>query len=220
MPGRWAGRRVLITSGPTREPLDPVRYLSNPSSGRMGFALAAEARRRGARVTVVSGPTALRSPAGVRVLPVTTGLEMYRRTLALSGSADVVIAAAAVSDWRFARTSRHKIKRTARALRLTLTPNPDIILEVGRRRRRGSAQVLVGFALETRGRLRAAREKMRRKRLDIIVANDPSSLAGPSSRAAILTRGGGARLLPALAKRRLAGEVLGAVEALWRKRSS
>ena len=131
----WKGKTVLITSGPTREHLDPIRFLTNASSGKMGWALAAEARRRGARTIVISGPCALTPLAGVKTVAVVTGLQMLRETLARCAAADVVIAAAAVSDWRFAEVRSRKLKRGKDALRLTLKPNPDIIKAVSRRRK-------------------------------------------------------------------------------------
>lgn len=208
----WRGRRVLITSGPTREYLDPIRFLSNASSGRMGFALARQARRRGAAVTVVSGPCPARLPAGVRVILVVSALEMRRRVLALCGRSDVVIAAAAVSDYRLRSPAAHKLRRWSRPLRLTLIPNPDIIKEVGLRRRPG--QVLAGFALESRPGLSAARRKMRDKGLDLIVANGPSSLGANRSRAVLLRRDGVVRALPALSKDALAGRILEEIRSL------
>ncbi len=184
------GRRVLITSGPTREPLDPVRYLSNASSGAMGFALAAAARRAGARVTVVSGPTALPSPRGVAVVPVETARQMRRETLKRSRAAALVVGAAAVCDWRAARPARVKLKRGPGALRLTLLPNRDIIKDAASRRRPG--QVFVGFALET-GRAEArARAKLARKGLDLVVANGPGNLGSSRARVALVFRRGAA----------------------------
>lgn len=175
----WRGRRVLITSGPTREHLDPVRFLTNASSGRMGWALAAEAQRQGARVTVVTGPVGLAPLRGVETVTVVSALDMRRQTLKRARAADLVIAAAAVSDWRFERTSPHKIKRKPGPVRLTLLPNPDIIKEVGRRRRPG--QVLVGFALETRRVVASARRKLEDKRLDLVVANSAATLGAEAS---------------------------------------
>lgn len=213
-PSPWAGRRVLITSGPTREHLDPIRFMSNASSGRMGWALAARARALGARVTLVTGPCALPPLPGILTIPVVTALQMRRQTLARCGAADVVIAAAAVSDWRFARVSRHKVKRSAASLRLTLIPNPDIIKEVARRRRKAPPQVLVGFALETRRRLAAAREKMKAKGLDLIVANGPSSLGGGKTSCVILGAGGGVSLVRSATKDSAARAILGAAGVL------
>lgn len=186
----WRGRRVLITSGPTREPLDPIRFLTNASTGRMGWALAAEAKRLGASVCVVTGPCALEPLAGVETVPVVTALEMRREVLERSRAADVVVGAAAVSDWRFARTARHKIKRKPGAVRLTLVPNPDIIKDAARRRRPG--QVFVGFALETRRAEAYARKKLREKGLDLIVANGPASLGSDASDWTLIDGEGGA----------------------------
>jgi phosphopantothenoylcysteine decarboxylase/phosphopantothenate--cysteine ligase len=182
------GRRVLITSGPTREHLDPIRFLTNASSGAMGFALACAARSLGAKVTVVSGPTALRAPRGVAVVPVVTALEMRRETLKRSRAALLVIGAAAVCDWRFAAVARHKIKRRAGPLRLTVVPNPDIIKNAAARRRPG--QVFVGFALETRRASEHARAKLVGKGLDLIVANGPENLASGRARATLVSREG------------------------------
>lgn len=150
---------------------------------------------------------------------VTTGLEMYRKTLSLCRRSDVVIGAAAVSDWRFAAPVRHKIKRSARPVRLTLVPNPDIIKEVARRRRLGSGQVVVGFALETKHWLRAAADKLAAKGLDLVVANGPASLSGERSRAAIIGRAGKPRILPPLSKRELAKRILKAIEREWKEKS-
>jgi phosphopantothenoylcysteine decarboxylase/phosphopantothenate--cysteine ligase len=180
------GRRVLITSGPTREPLDPVRFLSNASSGAMGFALADAARSLGAKVTVVSGPVSLPAPRGVAVVPVETALEMRRETLKRSRAAALVIGAAAVSDWRFAARASRKIKRRPGPLRLTLLPNPDIIREAASRRRPG--QVFVGFALETGRAAARARAKLKAKGLDLVVANGPSSLSSGRIRATLVSR--------------------------------
>lgn len=208
------GRTVLITSGPTREYLDPVRFMTNSSSGRMGFALARRARALGARVMVVSGPTALSAPTGVEVFPVTTGLEMHERVMRLRARADVVIGAAAVSDWRFAAASTRKLKRRPGALRLTLLPNPDIIKDVGRRRRAKRRQVVVGFALETHDRLAHARRKLSAKGLDLIVINGPSALERRRSQAVVLRRDGTQRRQPEASKDSLARTILEEVEAL------
>ncbi len=188
------GRTVLITSGPTREFLDPVRFLSNASSGAMGFALAAAARAAGAKVVVVSGPTPLSPPTGVCVVPVTTALEMLRETLKRSSRADAVIGAAAVSDWRVAHAAAHKIKRNGSPRRLTLIANPDIIKEAAAKRRPG--QVFVGFALETRRATKSARRKLARKGLDLIVANGPESLASGRIAATLVAKDWTRRLPP------------------------
>ncbi len=188
------GRTVLITSGPTREFLDPVRYLTNASSGAMGFALAVAARALGAKVTVISGPTNLEPPPGVRVIPVVTALEMRRETLRRSRSATIIIGAAAVSDWRVARMSSHKIKRNNSSLRLTLIPNPDIIKDAAAKRRPG--QLFVGFALETRRATAHARKKLARKGLDLVVANGVPSLASNRIAATLVAKDWTRRLPP------------------------
>ncbi|TBR23450.1 hypothetical protein EPO15_06015 [bacterium] len=202
------GRTVVITSGPTREPLDPVRYLTNASSGRMGAALASAALRRGAKVVVVAGPGAP-VPARARAVPVVTALEMRRRTLAEARRADVVIAAAAVGDWRFASVSTKKLKRSSRGLTLRLVPNPDIVAEVARRRR-GALPLVVGFALETHDWLKHAAGKLARKGLDLVVANEARVLGSDRTRVALVDAEGALVLAP-MTKVRAAGAVLARV---------
>jgi phosphopantothenoylcysteine decarboxylase/phosphopantothenate--cysteine ligase len=196
---------VLITSGPTREYMDPVRFLTNASSGAMGFALAAAAKDLGARVCVVSGPVAAAAPRGVQVVQVTTALQMLSAVRARARRADLVIGAAAVSDWRFARTSAHKIKRGSGAVRLTVVPNPDIIRDAASRRRPG--QVFVGFALETRRVAANARAKLVRKGLDLVVANGPENIASGRARASLVARHG-VRPLPEGTKARVARAIV------------
>ncbi len=167
-----SGRRVVVTAGPTREPIDPVRFISNPSSGKMGYALAAVAARRGAEVVLVSGPTVLADPAGARVVRVETAEEMARAVAAESGAMDLFIGAAAVSDYRPAAAAPHKIKKGAGEEVLTLTRTPDILAGLGERL--GGAPggpVLVGFAAETEEVIARAREKLKRKHCDLVVAN-------------------------------------------------
>lgn len=209
------GRRVLITSGPTREYLDPVRFLTNASSGAMGFALAAAAKAAGARVTVISGPVVLPPPAGVPVVAVTAALEMRRETLRRSGKADVVIAAAAVSDWRVAKSAAHKIKRNAGPLRLTLVPNPDIIKDAAARRRPG--QIFVGFALETRRATAHAKGKLVRKGLDLVVANGPATLSSGRIAATLVGKDRTRRLAPGT-KASVAKIVVAEIERLLHER--
>ncbi len=204
-------RRVLITAGPTREYLDPVRYLTNASSGAMGFALAEAARRRGAEVVVISGPTCVRAPKGIRLVPVVSARQMFKKTVAASRRADVVIGAAAVGDWRVSRVAAGKIKKTGGKLTLSLVPNPDIIREVFRRRR-GHRPVIVGFALETDRLLSNAKKKLKKKGLDLIVANRETSIGGSRTRIAILERGGRTRRFPPGTKRRAAGLILDQIE--------
>jgi phosphopantothenoylcysteine decarboxylase / phosphopantothenate---cysteine ligase len=165
-----AGERVLITAGATREEIDPVRFISNHSSGRMGFALAEAARARGAEVTVVAGATSACAPAGIRVVRALSAEEMRAAVLKELSGTTVFIAAAAVADYRPAARAESKLKKSASALTLALEPTPDILAEVARARRDGL--LVFGFAAETEKVLEHARDKLRRKNLDAIVAND------------------------------------------------
>lgn len=166
------GRRVVVTAGPTREPIDPVRFISNPSSGKMGYALAAVAARRGAEVVLVSGPTTLPDPAGLRTVRVETAEEMARAVEAAAGAMDLFIGAAAVSDYRPAVAAPQKLKKRPGDESLQLTRTPDILAGLGARLAgRPDAPVLVGFAAETDGVIANAREKLKTKRCDLVVAN-------------------------------------------------
>jgi len=163
------GESVLVTAGPTCEDLDPVRFLTNRSSGKMGYALAEAAARRGARVLLVSGPTALEPPAGVELISVRSAEEMHRAVLARAAESTVVIKAAAVADYRPVAPQAKKIKRGAARLMLELEPTPDILADVAREK---GDRILVGFAAETDHVAEHAREKLAAKRADLIVAND------------------------------------------------
>jgi phosphopantothenoylcysteine decarboxylase/phosphopantothenate--cysteine ligase len=167
-----AGRRVLVTAGPTREPIDPVRFISNPSSGKMGYALARVAARRGAEVVLVSGPTALPDPPGVRTIRVETAEEMARAVDAEADRMDVFVGAAAVSDYRPATRAAHKLKKQPGDETLRLTRTPDILAGLGARlSARQDRPVLVGFAAETDGLVANARAKLEAKGCDLVVAN-------------------------------------------------
>jgi phosphopantothenoylcysteine decarboxylase/phosphopantothenate--cysteine ligase len=168
--GDLAGERVLITTGATREEIDPVRFISNHSSGRMGFALAEAARARGAEVTVVAGTTSAQPPAGVRILRAISAEEMRAAVMREVGGASVFIAAAAVADYRPSARADEKIKKASSALTLALEPTPDILAEVSGARRDGL--LVVGFAAETERVIANARDKLTRKNLDAVVAND------------------------------------------------
>lgn len=213
-----AGEIVLITAGPTREALDPVRYLSNRSSGRMGYALAAAAARRGARVRLISGPTALPVPAGVERLEVTTAAEMAAAALAEFEACTLAICAAAVADYRPVAPQPQKIQKTAERLQLELVRNPDILAELGRRKTR---QRLVGFAAETDSA--AARERARDKRAakhaDLMVLNDvlqPGIGFDAADNAVTLITAAAERDLPRASKAVIADAILDAVLALPR----
>lgn len=191
-----AGRTVMITAGPTREEIDPVRYISNHSSGKMGYALARAARRRGAQVFLVSGPTALPEPAGVKLVKVTSASEMQSEVLARVSECDVIIKAAAVADYRPLVRSSNKIKKNTDAITIELVKNPDILARLG-----GMDSVLkprpllVGFAAETDDLAANAAKKLNEKKLDMIVANDVSQAdAGfnvDTNRALLLFKDGG-----------------------------
>lgn len=164
-----AGRRVLVTAGPTWEALDPVRHIANRSSGKMGYALARVARRRGAEVTLVTGPTALSLPGGVTCVRVTSAREMQKAALHHAAVADCVVMAAAVGDYRPTESSAHKIKRGRAELELRLAPNPDILAELSAL---PGPRVLVGFAAETRDLVANARRKLQAKGVHLMIAND------------------------------------------------
>ena len=203
-----AGLEVVVTAGPTAEPLDPVRFITNRSSGKMGYALAAAARARGADVTLISGPTALDAPAGVNVVRIRTTQELYDAVMAHAG-ADVVIQAAAPADYRAREVSPTKIKRTGETLMVELVPNPDIAAALGERKRAG--QTLVGFAAETNDVVANAQGKLRRKSLDLIVANDVTRAgAGFDVDTNIITLidAGSTRELPLMTKREAADRIL------------
>jgi phosphopantothenoylcysteine decarboxylase/phosphopantothenate--cysteine ligase len=204
----WQGRKVLVTAGPTRESIDPVRYLSNHSSGKMGFALAQAAAAFGADVTLVSGPVSLADPEGVEVIRVTTALEMHREVVNRFADADVVIKAAAVADYRPAVTSDQKIKKGG-DMTLTMVRNPDILAELGKQK---TGQILVGFAAETENLQENARGKLHSKNLDMIVANDltleGAGFAADTNVVKLYYRDGRELALPKMAKTELARRIL------------
>jgi phosphopantothenoylcysteine decarboxylase/phosphopantothenate--cysteine ligase len=202
------GERVLVTAGPTREMIDPVRYISNRSSGRMGYGLATAARRRGADVVLVSGPTTLTPPAAVTFVPVETAEEMREAVLHHAADATIVIKAAAVADYRVKRPSDTKIKGK-HDVTLELTANPDILAEVAARRPRA---FLVGFAAETHDVATHAQAKLESKGVDLMVANDVSQAGigfdAEDNEVLLLDRAGGRRALPRMSKPALADVIL------------
>ena len=206
----WSGRKVLISAGPTQEAIDPVRFLSNRSSGKMGYALAEAARARGADVVLVSGPTSLPVPAGVEYCPVITAEEMHKALTTQLDWSDTVIMAAAVADFRPARPSAHKIKkRRGPVTHLDLEATDDILCELRDRR---TSQVLVGFAAETDDLLAHAKEKLHAKGLDLLVANDVtapgSGFGSDTNRVWLLAREADPEELPLLSKRDVADRIL------------
>ncbi|MBZ5639282.1 MAG: bifunctional phosphopantothenoylcysteine decarboxylase/phosphopantothenate--cysteine ligase CoaBC [Acidobacteriia bacterium] len=203
-----AGKRIVVTAGPTREPIDPVRFLSNRSSGRMGYALAAAAARRGAAVVLVSGPVELAPPHGVEVVRVTTSDEMRRAVLEARAGAHAVIMAAAVSDF-VTEPAASKIKKGPEGLTLTLARGPDILAELGREK---GDLLLVGFAAETEDLLARAREKLEAKNLDFVVANDVSApgrgIEATRNAVTILDRAGGSFEVAEASKAEVADAIL------------
>ena len=206
------GVRVLIGAGRTEEALDPVRVLTNRSSGRMGFAIAEAARDRGADVTVVAGPVSAELPHGVTLVHVTSALEMQRALQAAAARAHVVVMAAAVADYRPAKVSREKLKRSAGPATLTLTPNPDILAGLGAARVAG--QVLVGFALETSDGVANARAKRKAKGVDLIVLNSPADGIGTVTNKVTLVDATSTLEVPRSGKREVAEAILDRVLAL------
>jgi len=213
-----AGRTVLVTAGPTREELDPVRYLSNYSSGKMGYAIARAARNRGAQVVLISGPVELPAPQKVELVPVTSAREMHAAVMARSDQADVIIKAAAVADFRPAQRAGDKLKKgDVNQVRLELVRNPDILAELGNQR--GPA-LLVGFAAETGDLLAHARKKLEEKGADLIVANDVTApgagFGGDTNLVWLLDRNGGVEELPCLPKEEVAARLLDHIQSLLR----
>jgi phosphopantothenoylcysteine decarboxylase/phosphopantothenate--cysteine ligase len=210
--GPLAGRKIIVTAGGTREPLDPIRFLGNRSSGRMGYALARAARDRGAHVTLIS-TTGQPAPFGVEWVPVQTAAEMADATLEAFGRADALLMAAAVADYRPAAAADQKIKKAKDGLTLDLVRTTDILAQVADLRR--ADQVVVGFAAETQDLLPNAREKLQRKRLDLIVANDARQAMGAdTNQVTLIGADGSVRELPVLPKETVAEQVLDRVTDL------
>lgn len=201
--------RVLVTAGPTVERIDPVRYLTNDSSGKMGYALARAARDRGARVILLTGPVHIAPPQGVELVPVTSTQSLYDAMLARCGEQDIIVQAAAPADYRVEHPAAQKLKKRAgEPFTLTLVENPDIARAVGERKQPG--QVLVGFAAETENVLENARGKLLSKRLDLIVANDVTAEGagfGTDTNIVTLISHGGVETLPLMSKREVAHRI-------------
>ena len=217
--GAWAGRSILVTAGPTCEDLDPVRYLGNRSTGRMGYAVAAEAAARGARVLLVSGPTSLDPPAGVEATAVRSAAEMHAEVVrrAFEDDVDAVVMAAAVADYTpAAGAERAKIRKSDDDLVLALRRTPDVLAALGARRGDAAKPVLVGFAAETGDAVESARAKRIRKRVDLVVANDvtePGAGFAVDTNVATLVSEAGAEPVSRRSKRDLARVILDWVEA-------
>lgn len=220
----FAGRRVVVSAGGTQEPLDPVRYLGNRSSGRMGYELAAEALRRGADLTLVSAPCSLDPPAGAELVPVRTAADLMVAMRSAAPGADIVIMAAAVADWRPVAVAGGKLKKADGPPPFELEATEDVLAFLGRPEAEGggrrSGQVVVGFAAETSDPEAGARAKLAAKRLDLAVGNlvgapgvvDDSGFEADTNRAVLVDRTGRVDRLPLMSKRELAGVILDAIQ--------
>jgi len=211
-----SGKKVLVTAAGTREPIDPVRYIGNRSSGKMGYAIAEEAANRGAEVVLVSGPSALEASSGIRLIKIETALQMRDAVKEEFIDSDIIIKAAAVADYRASSIAENKIKKDSSTLTLVLEKNPDILFELGQMKQKN--QVLVGFAAETQNLLEFAKKKLHKKNLDYIIANDVSlANAGfntDTNIIKIIDRDGGIEDFPLLRKDLLAKIILDKITAL------
>jgi phosphopantothenoylcysteine decarboxylase/phosphopantothenate--cysteine ligase len=219
-PKDLAKERILVTAGPTEEPIDPVRFLTNPSSGKMGYAIAGAAARRGAKVTLVSGPTHCAPPLQVELVRVRSAEEMRKAVTKAFPKSTSVVMAAAVSDFRTPSRGRQKVKKQDASLTLELEPTPDILLELGKKK---GKRLLIGFAAETQSLVKNAKEKLEKKNLDLIVANDVSrkevGFQSDSNQVKLIGADGKVSELPLLPKRVLAHRLLDEIRLL-RKRSA
>ncbi|HPR15215.1 MAG TPA: bifunctional phosphopantothenoylcysteine decarboxylase/phosphopantothenate--cysteine ligase CoaBC, partial [Smithella sp.] len=219
-PQDLAGVRILITAGPTEEPLDPVRFITNLSSGKMGYALASAAQRRGARVTLVSGPTSLPLPPLEKIVTVRTAREMHKAVLQHYKSARVIIKAAAVADYRPKIVANEKIKKEGKTLFIELERNPDIIAEIGKKK---GNRILVGFAMETQNLLTNARGKLVKKNMDMIVANnlrqEGAGFRTDTNIITVIDRAGKTESLEKMTKIDAAGAILNRIKKLISEKS-
>lgn len=200
-----AGEKVLVTAGPTREPIDPVRFVSNSSSGRMGYAVARTAMKRGAEVVLISGPSSLPVPRGVTFVPVTTAEEMYDACVSHFPQSTTVVMAAAVADYRPVESYETKVKKTEGPISIDMERTRDVLKELGQMK---NGQVLVGFALETEDLAANARKKLREKNLDLVVGNSPGALDSPVNQVTVIDREDSVEVMPELEKDEIADRIL------------
>lgn len=211
-PKDLAGEKVLVTAGPTREAIDPVRFVSNSSSGRMGYALARAARRRGAEVVLVTGPTYLPVPSNMTVVHVTTAEEMYDASVRYFPQSSVVVMSAAVADYRPVKSYASKVKKDAGTLSLDMERTTDVLKYMGKKKKPG--QFLVGFALETENLEDNARKKLQDKNLDLVIGNTPAGLDSEINQVTILNRENSTEVMAPLPKDEVADRILDRVVAL------
>jgi len=218
-PQNLAGEKILITAGPTEEPLDPVRFITNLSSGKMGYALARVARRHGAQVTLITGPTNLSLPSVKNIIKVRTAQEMHKAVIDNYKKSTVIIKAAAVADYRPKIFVKEKIKKDNKPRSIELERNPDIIAEIGQNKKN---IVLIGFAMETKDLLANAREKLKKKNMDLIVANslreEGAGFQTDTNKITIIDREGVVQSLPVMTKIEAAEKILERVEGLLKKK--
>ena len=207
--------RMLVTAGPTREFFDTVRFISNPSSGKMGYAIASEAANRGHTVVLVSGPVALPSPSGVRVIPVVSAAAMFEESRTAFEGCDAAVMTAAVCDYRPSRTLEHKLKKRSRPRPITLVPTRDIAAELGRAK---GNRVLVGFAMEDQNHHAHAEAKLHKKRCDAMVLNGIANVGGDRAEVEILRASGGWSPPMRGTKAKIASRVVDLVEQLVAER--
>lgn len=215
------GKRVLVTAGPTRESLDPVRFITNHSSGKMGYAIAKAARMRGAEVTLVSGPVSITPPFGVELVEVTSALEMYEAVVSRQAGQDIIIKTAAVADYRPAQQAEDKIKKSEGDMSISLVRNPDILKTLGENK--PVAQVLCGFSMETRDLLENSRQKLLHKNADMIVANSLKTTGagfGTDTNVVTIITAKGNQELPLMEKSAVADAVLDQAAALLAQKTS
>lgn len=219
-PQDLAGLSVLVTAGPTREAMDPVRFISNHSTGKMGYAIAQRAQMRGAKVTLVSGPVSLTAPAEVSVIPITSAMQMHDAVMEQLPTHDWVIKAAAVGDYRPETTAEDKLKKKADEMSVALVKNPDILKEIGAKKREN--QTVCGFSMETRDLIQNSRVKLESKNCDMLVANnlktEGAGFAHDTNVATLLYRDGSSEPLSLMQKDSLADIVLDRMLALHRKK--
>lgn len=217
----FKGKKILITAGPTEEPLDPVRFITNLSSGKMGYALAIAAHRRGAEVTLISGPTNLPLPSAEKIIKVRTAKEMHKAVMDHYKKVSIIIKAAAVADYCPKESATEKIKKDKKTLSLELKNNPDIIAEVGKNK---GGRILVGFAMETQNLLTNALEKLKKKNMDLIVANnlreEGAGFRADTNIITIIDRTGKAESFEKMTKIEAAGEILNRVLKIINKKGS
>jgi len=209
-----AGKKILVTAGGTKEPIDPVRFISNRSSGKMGYALASEALKRGAKVTLISTASDLTASPQISLIPVSTTEEMFKAVKSNLDKNDILFMTAAVSDFQPKLASNHKIKKNGAGKVLELSPSIDILKEISKNK---NGKILVGFSLETDNQIENAKKKMKEKKLDMVVVNGPEAIGSDSNQATLINGSGKLKKYPLMPKTELANKILDEVTHLIKK---